>query len=111
MFSDWPAYILILSESECFPGLCHFTALFFIGPGGQNESVMSGSDGRKIMKDSLNEGNKLLAKEMSIMWVKPWCCSISGRSSLLLRVEINVVNTILKLPLEIAAIMLKHYFI
>lgn len=110
MFSDRPAYILILSESESFPRLCQFV-LFFIGPGGQNECVMSGSDGQKIMNDSLNEGNKLLAKEMLIMWVKPWRCSISGKSSLLLQVEINVVNTILKLPLEIAEIMLKHYFI
>lgn len=53
---------------------------------------MSGSDGQKITKDSLNAGNKLLAKELWIMWVKPWCCSISGKSSLLLQVEINVVN-------------------
>lgn len=63
------------------------------------------------MKDSLNEGNKLLAKELSIMWVKPRCCSISGKSGLLLQVEINVININLKLPLKTAAIILKCSFI
>lgn len=72
---------------------------------------MSGSDGQKIMKDSLNKGNKLLAKELSMMWAKPRCRSISGRSSLLLQVEINVVNTNLKLALKSAAIMLRRSFI
>lgn len=48
---------------------------FFIGPGGQNEPVTSVSEGQRIMKDSPNEGNKLLAKELWMMWVKPRCCA------------------------------------